>query len=68
MRTTITIKDETAKFALKFTGKRRLGEAIDTMVDEARQRQARLKALDVLFAEPMPHNWKKVKAARKWRS
>jgi hypothetical protein len=68
MRTTVNIADTTPERLRRLTGKKRLGEAIDALVDEAEGKRLRIELIDMLRAEKTPHDWKKIKAARRARS
>jgi hypothetical protein len=67
MRTTVTLPDELIRQSLELSGKRRLSDAIRTLLTEEISRRKRLKLLDLLAAEKPPHDPKKIKAARRGR-
>ena len=67
MRTTITIPDQLISDAKRLSGKSRLSDAVSTALQDYVGMKKRLEFLDYLFDHPVPHNWKKIKAARKGR-
>ncbi len=68
MRTTITISSERIKQARELTGHQRLSDAVDEVIDEAYRRRKRLEAIEWLFENKLPHDWKRIKAERRKRA
>jgi Arc/MetJ family transcription regulator len=65
MRTTITIPDELAKAVLKQSGEKTLGAAVRAVLDDHLRLKKRLELIDYLFENKVPHDYRKIKAARR---
>ncbi len=67
MRTTVTLPEDLVREAKSASGKTRVSEAIASTLAEHFALKKRLALLDMLFREPVPHDYKKIKRARRGR-
>lgn len=67
MRTTVDIDPSHVAHVKQVTGKSRLSEAINELIAADVRKRKQLELIDMLTREKTPHDWKKIKAARKRR-
>jgi hypothetical protein len=67
MRIAVTLPDELVEQAKSVSGKRRLSDAIASILAEHFAMKNRVALLDKLFRERVPHEYKKIKQERRGR-